>query len=389
MPQTLAFVYNTSKYLYRFRRELITGLQETGTRVIALVPDMDYARQLAELDVEVAPIRLRSHDLNPLSDVTSYRDIRRQLAVHNPEIIFNFTIKPVIYGSIAAKRKGVREIYSMIPGLGYIFSENTSATLLLRAVVLSLYRLSLKHNRKVFFQNISDYEYFREKRIVAKNQAVLVSGSGVDLTAFSNAKEKDAFPLILMATRLLRHKGVSEYVEAARAINRSGPVARFVLAGPLEHSRAGVSPDYLRQVEEEGVVEYVGEVDDIRPWLGRAWAVVLPSYYREGMPRILVEALAMGKPVITTDLPGCRDLVAEGENGFLVAPHSVDGLIAAVRRVVADPGLVERFGKTSRRMAEGRYDVAKVTDSIIAAMGRTKSRPSTEVEGPATKRATA
>ena len=368
MSGTIVFVYNTAKYLYRFRAPLIRALQQRDAAIVAMTPPDEAVSSLQEMGVRTIPIRLRSHSLNPLQDMATLRELTRMLRRQCPKAVLNFTIKPVIYGSLAAHRAGVRDIYSMIPGLGLVFARQDWRSRLLQNVVLTLYRSGLRYNRRVFFQNEVDRDFFLARKIVTPQQSVVVNGSGIDTEEYQPQTGAIPEQVVFMASRLLWHKGVRQFVEAAAVVKRKFPAARFVLAGFTDGSADSVAPEYLQQQTRTGLVEFVGELADVRPWIAKSQCVVLPTYYREGLPRFLLEGMAMGKAVVTTRVPGCQDLVEEGGNGFLVAPRDSASLADAINGLLEDPRLAVRMGRCSRQIVLERYEVGKVTGRILAEM---------------------
>ena len=370
MSESIAFVYNTAKYLYRFRADLIRALQKRNAHVIAMTPYDESVDDLREMGVRTIPINLRSHSVNPLHDIRTLRELTRKMRRERPQVVLNFTIKPVIYGSLAAKRAGVSEIYSMIPGLGLVFARNDFRSRVLQNVIALLYRLSLRQNRKVFFQNVADRDLFMYLDIVRPDQCVVVSGSGVDTELFRPQHDVKSESVVFMASRLLWHKGISQFIQSAQIVKKKLPGARFVLAGFSDGSRDSVSLDYLYEQTRHGRIEFIGELVDVKPWIARSRCIVLPSFYREGLPRFLLEGMAMAKPIVTTRIPGCRDLVEEGVNGYLVAPREADQLADAIARLLNDPQLAAEMGKRSRQIVVERYDVKKVNGQMLAEIDR-------------------
>ena len=303
-----------------------------------------------------------------MRDVRTVRALTALYREIQPDVVLTYTIKPVIYGSLAARLAGVPRVCSMITGLGYSFGTTTWRQRALNPIVRSLFRLALARNEIVFFQNPDDLRQFVESGLANDHQAVLVNGSGIDLAHFSVAPLPEGAPVFLLSARLIWEKGVGEYVEAARTLKAEYPAARFRLLGPLDPNPAAVSRAQLDAWRAEGVIEYLGFADDVRPAIAAASVFVLPSSYREGTPRSVLEALAMGRAVITTDAPGCRETVKRGENGFLVPTKDSRALADAMETFLRDPGLVRRMGARSRAIAEEKYDVHLVNQVMMRAM---------------------
>jgi len=284
-----------------------------------------------------------------------------------------YFIKPVIYGNLAARLAGIGHRFAMVEGAGYVFSESDAAAersaRWLRGAVTLMYRAALRGADKVFFLNADDVELFLEQGMAAPGQAVLLGGIGVELDHFAPAAPVLTPVTFLLAARLLAHKGVYEFVEAARRIREQHPGVRFLLLGSPDLNPASVSERQLKDWQAEGVVEWQAHVSDVRPWLAQASVFVLPSWYREGVPRGIQEAMAMGRPVVTTDMPGCRDTVEQGVNGFLVPPRDVDALVSALKLFVSEPELVVEMGRASRERAEALFDVRRANGLVLRSMG--------------------
>lgn len=365
MPKTIVFVYNTARYLLNLRGDLIRSLVSEGFRVSAIVPHDDAIPGLEALGVTILDWKLSGHGINLLREWASYRQLRRLLKKANADIAFNFTIKPVIYGSTAAHRVGYLKTFSMIPGRGYLFGERNLQQKILKFLVSPLYRRSLRYNTRVFFQNSDDRNYFIANKLVAQDQAVVINGSGVDTTKFVPRPNETIPGTFLLIARLLEEKGIDEYAAAACRLKNKYPEARFQLLGPYSAAPSGIKADSIQKWQAVGTIEYLGETDDVMPFLASCMVFVLPSYYGEGLPRTSLEALAMGKPVITTDWPGCREAVCGGTNGALVPVKNVPALADAMEKFLKQPDLARDMGLRSRELAERRFDVKRVNSTIM------------------------
>jgi len=274
----------------------------------------------------------------------------------------------VVYGSLAARLIKVPKIYSIITGLGDAFLESNFRTRVLGVIVRKLYRWVLSYNDKVFFQNPDDLQLFSTKRLIKKpDQAVLVNGSGVDVDLFQTALYPEV-PSFLLIARLLKEKGVYEYVEAARIVKQTYPTIKFKLVGYIDNKPSAISEQELQDWIQSGTIEYLGYLRDVRPAIVDSSVYVLPSY-REGTPHTVLEAMAMARPIITTDVPGCRETVRDGENGFLIPVKNVPALVDAMVHFVEQAEDIKRMGHISRQFALEKYDVHKVNAVIIRAMG--------------------
>ncbi len=375
MAMKIVVIAGYGPSLINFRGPLLASMRVFGHEVTALAPpdDSDVSAQLAKLGVGYRPIRLTRRGLNPMRDLATLRDIRRELKALRPDVVLSYTIKPVIYGSLAARLEGVKNIYSMITGLGAPFFGRGLVGRLVSGLVEGLYRAGMSKNRCVFFQNFDDEAFFQKRRLLGSNtRTIVTAGSGVDLAHFAlapvPAPVPDGVPTFLLVARLLKAKGVAEFAEAARLVKLEHPEARFHLVGPLHEGAAGVDERDLARWREQGIVEWFGPVRDVRPRLAQASVFVLPSYYGEGLPRTIIEAASMGRAAITTDHPGCREAVIEGKTGFLVPVRDAVALSAAMKRFIVEPELAQVMGRAGRKLAEDRFDVNKVNKIILEAM---------------------
>ncbi|HEV7436474.1 MAG TPA: glycosyltransferase family 4 protein [Pseudorhizobium sp.] len=368
-----AIIGNQAFSLLNFRSPLIRDIISRGYDVYALAPDFDVAteEQVRQLGAVPVSISLSRTGLNPLRDLLDVVKLARVLARLRPETVLSFSIKPVIYGTLAARFAGVPHRYALIAGLGYAFGDSARATFkakLLHYLARGLYKLSLSQAELVFMQNPDDAADFVRMGIVDGGKIQEVNGTGVDLSTWPVLPPVDQPMTFLLAARLLAEKGIVEYAEAARIVKAKFPQTRFILLGGLDSNPNGVRRAGVEQWVAEGILEWPGHVD-VRPWLKQASVYVLPSYYREGIPRSIQEALASGRPVITTTAPGCRETVVEGGNGLLVPVRDVDALVGAMLTFVQRPELVQSMGRASRMLAEEKFDVREINRTMISSMG--------------------
>lgn len=363
-------VAGNARSLIANRGDLIEDMKLRGWSVAAAVPCADYLSEVESLGIPVYRFAMGRAGMNPLDDVKTLLSLRKIIKECKPEAVFGYNIKPVIYGSLAARSAGVQRIYSMITGLGHVFSSEENSKRHVRFLASLLYRFAFLYNKKVFFQNPDDLSEFVERRVLKdSNKAVRVYGSGVNMEQYAPVVLPDDKVVYLYVGRLLREKGITEFCEAAAQIKANYPQARFLAVGPhdptLPHS---CSNSDIERWRSEGVVEFVGGVPDVRPWIERSMVFVFPSYYREGTPRCVLEAMSMGRPIITTDSPGCRETVIKGENGFLVPPRDAQAVATAMQHFLDDPKLASQMGQASIRLVEEYYDVRKVNRVIINTM---------------------
>ena len=352
------------------RAGLFRALQDEGFQIVAAAPEGRGADELRQMGVEVEVLPFQPTGTSPVGDLMLMRRFMRLFRRLKPAAFLGFTVKPNIYGSVAARLTGVPSINN-ISGLGRVF---TSRTLLTR-LVERLYRWGLKSACVVFFENRDDARLFLDRKIVRPEQVVALPGAGLDLAKFAlaPAKRKASHPFtFLFAGRLLWHKGIGEFAEAARLVRAEHPAVRFQILGFVEPpSRDSVPESELRTWDDEGLIEYLGGSTDVRPTIAAADCVVLPSFYREGVPRILMEAAAMGRPVITTDMPGCRDAVDHEATGFICAPRSADSLAQAMLRMLnLGQESIEKMGREARMKMEREFDEAVVHRSYREALRR-------------------
>lgn len=366
----IMLVYNTSYYLYNFRLPLIKELCSRNYKVYALSPTDAYVKYLKEHGVEHIDIELSRSGLNPLKDLFLLLRLVKIFRQYKPDIIQLFTIKPNLYGTIAARIAGIENVYNMITGLGYIFIGNDLKKRTLRKFIEFLYRKALCFSKHVYFQNKDDRNYFIERNLVDKEKTSIVPGSGVDTAFFSPSHRvkvdvNDKITFILVS-RMIDDKGINEFVDAAYQVKMIYQNVAFWLIGPVDSTYPNSIPyAKLMHWNSEGIIKYFGATDDVRPFLAKADVIVLPSY-REGTPVSILEGLATGMPVITTDAIGCRETVKNGKNGFLVAPKDSKTLAAAMIRFVQNPALIVPMGKESRKLALEKFDVRLVNQKILS-----------------------
>ncbi|TCD04320.1 glycosyltransferase family 1 protein [Erythrobacteraceae bacterium CFH 75059] len=372
--RSIALITSGAGSLANFRGPLIRRFVERGCRVYALAPDHDATTraQVRALGAEPIDISLERTGLRPARDMVDMLRLVATLRRLRPDMTFAYFIKPVIYGTLAATLAGVPRRFAMVAGLGYVFTSDGSADTLkrraLRMAATRLYSIAFRLCHRVFLQNEDDAAVLCGGGVLPRAKLAMVRGSGVDLAHFPPADPVTAPVTFILVARLLREKGIVEYAEAARRIKATNPDTVFLLAGGLDTNPGALSREVVASWVAEGVIEWPGQVADIRPWLARSSVFVLPSY-REGKPRSTQEAMAMARPVITTDAPGCRDTVEEGVNGYMVPVRDPRALEAAMRRFLENPDLIARMGRESRALAEERFDVHRINDGMLKVMG--------------------
>jgi glycosyltransferase involved in cell wall biosynthesis len=369
-------VGSSAESLINFRGPLIAALQTKGMDVHVAAPDLPphspVRLQLQAMGVTVHQVPMLRAGTNPLADLRTAWALWRLMRQIAPGMVLGYTIKPVIYGTLAAWLAGVPQRFALITGLGYAF-QGDGRRIRLQALVQRLYGLALARAQRVFFQNPDDLALFQERGILQLHTPVcVVNGSGVDVASFA-VRPLPAVALagavrFLFIGRLLGDKGVREYAEAARLLKRSHPQAQCALVGWIDSNPNAITQAELDGWVADGSIEFLGRLNDVRPAIEACSVYVLPSY-REGTPRTVLESMAMGRAIITTDAPGCRETVVDGENGFLVPVQDAPALAQAMVRFIDEPALQTSMGARSRQMAEDKYDVYKVNAVMLAGMG--------------------
>jgi glycosyltransferase involved in cell wall biosynthesis len=364
----IAIIAGTVYAMTKHRFELINSLLSLGLEVVLIIPSSDSSNtsDLLNAGVEIRKIALKPSGRNIWQDIRSYFELKKVLKNEKPNMVLCFTIKPVIYGSLAAKKVGVSKIYSIIPGVGSVFIGDSFWVRALCFGVKILYKKSLRNNRLVFFENPDDLKLFADLKLANKEQGLVVDGCGVNIKKFEkkDLPKKISFTLL---GRIIKDKGVIEYIEAVKLIKKKHPDVSFYLAGPASDNPTAIKMEQIRAWVDSGLICYLSELDDVRPLLETTSVFVLPSY-REGTPRASLEAMAMGRPIITTDVPGCRETVIDGENGFLIPPKNVEVLVEKILYFISKPERVKVMGDSSRRIVVDRYDVERVNEKIINCM---------------------
>jgi glycosyltransferase involved in cell wall biosynthesis len=371
---TILVIAGHSTSLMNFRGELLRAMRARGNTVVVAAPglldDQSTFAALSAMGITCHDLALSRTGLNPIADLRTFANLRHLMRQVRPDLVLAYTIKPVIWGMLAAARASVAKRVSLITGLGYAFTgQARGKRRVIQMVARRLYRLALSQATLVFFQNQDDRQVFRDLNLLSLGTpSEVVNGSGVDTVAFAPADLPRGSVRFLMIARLLGDKGVREYAAAARQVRVRHPGVQFDLVGALD-----TNPDSIRREEVEawcqaGDLNWLGEQRDVRPAIARCHVYVLPSY-REGTPRTVLEAMAMARAVITTDAPGCRDTTIAGENGFLVPVADVAALVTAMEQFLLQPELAHSMGLASRRRAEDKYDVRKVNVAMLTAMG--------------------
>lgn len=371
----IAIIATISSYVVNFRSELIQMLLFKGHSVYVLSIDYSDETRKRVSDLGAVPVdyRFDRTGTNPLDDLANTMRLTGILRKIKPEISLAFFIKPAIFGTIAACLAGVKRRAIVIEGLGYFFTERpegeSAKARLTRGLQVLLYRFALPLSELTFFLNPDDLTELLEKQRIKLRKAEILGGIGVNLADYPYSVPPSSPVSFLFVGRLLAEKGIHEYCRAARMVKERYAEARFVILGSLdERNPGGLSAAELESLISDRVIEYPGHVTNVKDWIARASVFVLPSY-REGVPRSTQEAMAVGRPVITTDVPGCRETVQEGKNGFLVPRWSAEALAERMIWFIENPGQIEAMGMASHSMAVERFDAYKVNGKFLEILG--------------------
>ena len=370
--RAIVLAANSAWNLVNFRGNIIAALQQRGFRVVAIAPRDAHHQQLEQLGVEFHALDFRSAQISPLHDARLFLRYLALLRAIRPAAFLGFTIKPNIYGSLAARALGIPTINN-VSGLGTAFIKQGMIT----RIATLLYRQAFRRSATVFFQNDEDRRQFVAADMVASGRTRLLPGSGVDLQRFTPAPLPEGKPFrFLLIARLLWDKGVREYVDAARIVRQRHPDARFEVLGFADvDNRTAVPRAMLEQWIGEGLINHRGASDDVRPFIEAADCIVLPSY-REGLPRSLLEASAMGRPIVATDVPGVRDAVEDGVTGLLCQSRSGEALAEAMLAMMAlSPDERRAMGEAGRQRVERAFDIAEVTRRYVDAIEDALAHP--------------
>ena len=362
----ILLVANTDWYLYNFRRSLAIFLRAAGCKVILVSPTRSVCGRPAPIRVSLVGMAGRAQFCRPgraAGHWTAGSIYHRE----RPDLVHHFTSKPVLYGSLAARLTGVPRVVNAVTGLGYVFLQNTLRARLLRQVVLLLYRLALGLKRQaVIFENNYDRLFFEHMRLVAPGKSRVIEGVGVDIEAYAPTPELQGIPLAVLPARMLWDKGIGVAAEAARQLKAQGCPLRLALVGPTDPGNpAHIPDDILQSWVAEGILEWWGFQEDMHAVYRQASLVTLPSF-SEGVPTVLIEAAACGRAIVATDIPGCRNVVKEGETGLLIPPNDPTALADALCRLAVDPALRARMGAAGRARVVAHFSTEQVNREILA-----------------------
>lgn len=356
--------------LLHFRLDMMRAFVALGYQVYAAAPDKEavWTDVLGQAGIRYYSFEMQRTGENPLEDIYGFFSLRRLLKTIRPDILFAYQAKTVIYGTLAAHSLKMKDIYALIAGLGSAFrnDQNTLKQKLVCKILCVEYKAALKRAKTVFFQNHDDSAEFIKKGLVDRAKIRYMQGSGVNMEHFAFSELPDRIRFLFVG-RLIRDKGIMEYLQAAQMVKKEFPQAEFEVIGYYDSNPTSVQEKDIGHYFDSGTAAYLGKKDDVKPWLDRCYAFVLPSYH-EGTPKSVLEAMAVGRPIITSDAPGCRETVKEGENGFLVPVGDSRGIAAAMKKLIQRRDLAATMGRRSHQMAAEKYDVNLVNQRLAQDM---------------------
>ena len=367
MKKMLMIASKTKAHL-NFRGDLTKKIVSLGYDVTVVVPHDLYKKELESFGVKVIVMPYNKNSISILSNLKAIFDLKKIIKEEKPDKIFAYTIKPIILVSLAAKQCKIKEMYSMVTGLGHIYSDNSLSVKILRVIVGIGYKIAFKFNKKVIFQNQDDIDEFVRRKYLKKEKCELVNGSGVNMERFPKTplpKEN----IFLMVSRVLKEKGVIEYFEAAKIIKETNKNVYFMFVGEIDKTNYAVDISKLQEYIDDGIVESIPETDDVPKYVKKCRFFVLPTYYREGVPRVNLEALAIGRPIITTFMPGCKETVIDKKNGLFVKTKDVDDLVKKMQWMIDNPKEVEKMADKSYELCKKKFEVSIINKRMLEIMG--------------------
>lgn len=364
----IAVLSSHTSSLFWFRMDMMKDFIKHGHSIIALgsEPELHWESKFQEHGIRYQQLFVERNGLNPFNDLRTYRELKEFMKIEKPDKVFAYQAKTIIYGSLAAKANGISEVYPLIAGLGSIFSGEGFKNRIIKTIMITEYRLACNASKKVFFQNNDDKKEFIRNRLIQEDKIVIINGSGVNLEKFKPEALPEN-PAFLFIGRLIKDKGVMEYLEACKRIKDEYPKIRCLLVGPYDSNPSALQPEELQPFLDKGIIEYFGEQSDVRPYLKQCSAYVLPSYH-EGTPKTVLEAMAIGRSIITSDAPGCRETVTDGYNGFLVPVKDINKLVEKMKTLIEDQDTNKIMAERSLKLAREKYDVNLVNKSIMKTM---------------------
>jgi glycosyltransferase involved in cell wall biosynthesis len=366
--KTIVYFVTEDWYFCSHRLQLAIAAKEAGYSVYVITRVNSHGAEIEAAGLNLVPVTLSRRSKNPIVEAIFIRKLIRIYKDIYPDIVHHVAIKPVIYGSIAARLAGIQNVVNAMAGLGFLFSSGQPTARLFRPAINFLFGLLLNNNRTtVILQNPDDVDVLCGSGTIDRRRVRLIRGSGVDTDVYGYEAESNEVPIVLLASRLLWDKGVGEFVAAARTIRRSGIDARFVLAGDNDDENPGsISTAQLKEWNDEGAVECWGHCTNMPNIFAGIHIVCLPTAYGEGIPKVLIEAASCGRPIVATDAPGCREIVIDGKNGILVPVNDTEALSTAIRKLLHSPLLRKSMGEFGRQLVEAQFSLERVNRETLA-----------------------
>ncbi|MBI9065662.1 MAG: glycosyltransferase family 4 protein [Salinivirgaceae bacterium] len=349
------------------RRKLILDLIHKGHKVILTGYQEGFEEEVEKIGASLIVVPFDRAGFNPIKDMVQVYRYYKIIKKYNIDIVHSYTIKPNVFGSIAAKLSGVKEVYPTLNGVGYAFSGQGLKAKVVRLFASILYFIAFKCSIKIFFHNSDDINLMVNSHLVKRNKCVLTLGSGIDMEYYKEQEMPNSISFLLIS-RLLRAKGIMEYLKAAKFVKEKYPDVEFNLVGPIDPNPTGIKLSDIQDYLDNDIIKYHGPQDDVRPFIKGSSVLVLPSY-REGLPHTILEAMSIGRAILTTSAPGCKETVEDGVNGFLVKLYSSSDLKEKIIEMIENPEKVIEMGKQSVLLAKDRFEVSIVNNIILSTMG--------------------
>lgn len=376
-PKKILFIVNDVNFFMSHRSKIAIEAIARGYEVHVVAAPNTLIPELEKLGITYHPIRLSRSGINPASEIKSLFKLYKLLKNLKPDLVHLVTIKPVLYGGLAARLTKNTAVVAAISGLGSVFVAQSIKGKVIKWLILNFYKFSLKHkNLKVIFQNTNDRKILVSEGVVSEKNTLLIPGSGVDLSSYKALQQPTGTTTIIFASRLLKEKGVINYIDAIRIIRSKNIDAKFLLAGsPDPGNPSSVTQTEVNAWIDEGLVDYLGYRSDIANLFSQSNIVVLPSFYGEGLPKVLIEAAACARAIITTNCPGCRDAIVENVSGILIEPQNTQMLADAIEKLIKDPELRNSMGLEGRKLAEAKFDITDVVNTHLQTYHELASLP--------------
>ena len=361
----IAFIAPKTSTFLNFRGQLMKDIISKGYELIAIVPEDELDEEFEKIGAKKIVLKFDKSSLSVFNSLNYLKGLYKILKKEKPDKVFSYTIKPVIFGTIAAHFAKVKEIYSLVCGLGYVYAVDSLKNKILRLICGTAYRFAFRYNTKVIFQNQDDIDEFVKRRYLKREKCELVNGSGVDLNVFKRNQLPNNNSFI-MVSRIIKEKGVREYFEAATIVKEKYPDAKFTYIGAYDKS---YEKDFelLKPYIEKKIVEYIPETNDVPSYIEKHAVFVLPSYYREGIPKTLLEATAMGRPIITTNTPGCKETITDGVNGYFVETKSAKDLAEKMIKIIENEN-IQKMGDESFEVCKKKFDIKIINSNMMKIM---------------------